>query len=339
METFLLPDWPRAYGGPCLTADFKRQPEDFLVSEQLGFTLRGQGDFLWLYLEKRQENTQWVAKCLAELSGTPLASVSYAGLKDRQGICRQWFSLPWHARLDAFEWGLPEGVSLLAQDRHPEPIRRGDHETNAFSIHLRNVQGDRALVDARLAKISRQGFPNYFGEQRFGRGGANLAQAQAWFSDGKRPQRRQQGFCLSAVRAYLFNQVLAKRVEQGCWQQFVPGDLVEVVAEGRLFPLLALTADLQRRCENAELVPTGPLPGSGEPKPDLMAAALENQVIKEELFWMQGLLKQRLKPQRRALRAMAQGLSWQWQQQDLLMDFRLQPGAYATALLSELLIP
>lgn len=337
--TYPLPDWAKAFGGPCLKANFKCQPEDFQVSEILGFSPQGQGDFLWLYLEKRQENTQWVAKQLAALNGTPLASVSYAGLKDRQGICRQWFSLPRRAEQHPQDWDLGEGLQLLAQDWHPSPIRRGDHEANAFCIRLRDVQGDRALADSRLNAMARHGFPNYFGEQRFGREGANLTEAQAWFSGGRRPHRRQQGFCLSAVRAYLFNQVLAKRVEQGQWQQLIPGDLVEVVAEGRLFPLAEVDAAHQARCADGELVPTGPLPGSGEPKPDLAAAVLESQVLTEEALWMQGLLKNRLKPQRRALRVTAPGFTWQWQGDDLLLTFRLPAGAFATALLSELLIP
>ncbi len=335
-EVFALPDWPRAYGGPCLEVVFKQRPEDFLVEEILGFSPQGQGDFLWLYLEKCQQNTQWAARCLARASGAPLSAVSYAGLKDRQGVCRQWFSLPWRSGAQPERWDLGEGLRLLAQDRHPSPLRRGDHEANAFQIRLRDVQGDATQAESRLERIAKQGFPNYFGEQRFGRKAANLTQARAWFSGEQRPRRQQQGFCLSAVRAYLFNQVLAKRIEQGQWQQLMSGDLVEVVAEGRLFPLVEAGADLQARCADLELVPTGPLPGSGEPRPDLDAAALEAQVMKGEAFWVQGLIKNRLRPQRRALRAVAQGLSWSWQGNDLMLEFRLLPGAYATALLAEL---
>ena len=84
---------PCAYGEPCGTAVLKAVAEDFQVDEVLDIPLAGEGEHLWLWVEKRELNTEEAAKRIARAAGVPLRLISYAGLKDRQALTRQWFSL------------------------------------------------------------------------------------------------------------------------------------------------------------------------------------------------------------------------------------------------------
>src|SRR5690606_11835333 len=84
---------PRAHGGPCGSAVLKAVAEDFQVDEVLDIPLSGEGEHLWLWVEKRNLNTEEAARRIARATGVPLRSISYAGLKDRQALTRQWFSL------------------------------------------------------------------------------------------------------------------------------------------------------------------------------------------------------------------------------------------------------
>jgi len=55
---------PRAFGAAVLTADFRTQPEDFVVEELPSFTPTGEGEHLLLTIEKRGLNTVFVAKAI-----------------------------------------------------------------------------------------------------------------------------------------------------------------------------------------------------------------------------------------------------------------------------------
>lgn len=337
-EPLLLPDWPRAQGAPVVSGRLKVQPEDFLVDECLGFELAGEGSFVWLRIEKTESNSQWIARRLAQFAGLSPDLVGLAGLKDRHAVTRQWFSLPLAPGSEPDWTSLNgDGLRVLRVGRHPDKLRRGDHRANRFQLRLRQVHGDRAACDRGLHTLGQQGFPNYFGEQRFGIDNANLAAAAAWFAGGQPPGRGERGFCLSASRAWLFNQVLARRVEQGSWNQPLAGDLLLSQASGRCLPVAEPDERLRARCRALELCPTGPLYGSGEPRPNREAGALENEVLAGQSQWVQGLDRQRMRPERRALRALPLSLSWAWENDDLLLAFELGTGSYATALLRELM--
>lgn len=330
--------WPRVFGGPAGQGRLKCRPEDFQVDELLGFAPEGQGDFLWLQWRKTSTNSQWLARQLADHAGLPQAQVGYAGLKDRHACTSQWFSLalPDGRGPDWSQLHI-QGCELMAMCRHPRPLRRGDHEANAFHIRIRDFSGDLHRFDQVFARIVEQGFPNWFGEQRFGVDGGNLTAARAWFGGEQRPSRSEQGFLLSAVRGLLFNQVLARRIEADCWNSPLEGDLMESLADGHGFALSRLDDDMVQQCRRLECSPTGPLYGDGEPKPRLAAGRLEQDALSQSQFWCQGLRRQRLRAARRPLRALLHDASWHQEGADMLLAFRLGAGSYATAVLYELL--
>ncbi|MCP8898983.1 tRNA pseudouridine(13) synthase TruD [Gilvimarinus xylanilyticus] len=307
--------FPRAHGEPLGHAKFRAQPEDFYVDEDLGFTCDGAGEHVYLHIEKRGDNTEWLARNIARLAGVETRDVGYCGLKDRHAVTRQWFSV-YFPKGDEPDWQAlnSESVTLLAVERHRQKLRRGQHKSNRFVIVLREVQAQRDALEQRLQTVARQGVPNYFGEQRFGIDGGNLAAANRMLIEGiKVKNRHKRSLYLSSARSYLFNQVLAARIDQGCWRTPLPGD---VLVDG---------------------APTGPLWGRGRALSDDKALALEEQALAPWKPWLEPLEFTGLKQDRRALVSLPQQLSWQWLGDDLQLAFALGVGAYATAVLRELL--
>ena len=203
-----LPDWARAYGAPLFAARIRTTPEDFQVTEELGFEFAGDGEHDYLWIEKTGTNTEWLARQLAKFADVPARDIGYAGLKDRHAITRQWFSVP---RWNSPEWAMMdiEGADLLDVRRHSKKLRRGSHKSNAFRLVMRGNQLEKhaEALAARIAAIRAQGVPNYFGEQRFGRDGANLGLADAW-AKGKRLPRHKRSIAISTIRSFVFNEMV-----------------------------------------------------------------------------------------------------------------------------------
>lgn len=173
-------DLPLAYGGPVLRGRLRQTPEDFVVDEDLGYVASGQGEHVWLRVRKRLHNTHDVARALARHAGVPQRDIGYAGLKDRNAVTTQVFTvhLPGCEGPDWQSLSLP-GVELLEIDRHHRKVRRGALRGNRFTIRITGSQGARSAVEDRLQRLASEGVPNYFGSQRFGRGGQNLVRFEA----------------------------------------------------------------------------------------------------------------------------------------------------------------
>jgi tRNA pseudouridine13 synthase len=328
---------PRAYGAPALAAVYRSEPEDFRVEEIDGFEPAGQGEHLLLTIEKTGQNTAFVAKLLARWAGVGEVGIGYAGMKDRHAVTVQRFSvhLPKRIAPDLAALEGP-GLRVLASHWHNRKLPRGALKGNRFELRLRDVQGDRDAVDARLQAIAATGLPNYFGVQRFGRDGDNVASARRMFA-GQRVQRDQRSIYLSAARSELFNAVLAGRIGDGDWATGVDGEVWMLDGSQSVFGPEPLDDALRERAARQDIHPTGPLWGAGESRsgPELRA---------REMAWMQGLFDLRagleaagMKQERRALRVRLEALAWDWPEAgQLRLRFALPPGAYATGVLAEL---
>lgn len=312
-----LPPWPNAYPATGARATLKCLNEDFIVTELPRQLPGGEGEHIWLDIEKNGANTAFVAQQLAEAAGVQERDVGYAGLKDRYAITRQWFSIyfPKGETPDLTQLQHPE-FKVLSQSRHVKKLRPGDLQGNRFRIVLREVAGDRDAIEANLHAIASRGVPNYFGAQRFGFEGGNVEQGRAMLAREIRVRHpKKKGIYLSAVRSFVFNEVLALRIEQGLWGQTLPGDVLDEA--GR---------------------PTGPLWGRGRVSTTDQAQALENAVAQRHATLCDGMEHAGLDQDRRALVASPADMSWQWPQADqLVLTFSLPAGNYATSVLNEIL--
>lgn len=315
-------------------------PEDFRVVEQLGFEPDGRGEHLFLRLCKRDANTEWVAERLASLVDRPRVAIGYAGMKDRNAVTEQWFSLHWPfsdppelAKLE------DEGIELLSMQRHSRKLRRGSLKGNRFQIRIRDLRGDLQAVGQLLERIALEGFPNYFGEQRFGRERGNVMAAQAWFEAGGRaPPRHRRGLLLSAARAWLFNLVMDARVRAGSWKRIIPGETLCLAGSRSFFASQGQDDDLEGRLRSGDVHPSGPLWGRGAPLCQAECLDLETSIVAGWPHLARGLEAAGLRQERRPLRVLPSELSW-WPtpENDLELSFALPAGSYATALLESVI--
>lgn len=331
---------PYAYGLPEVQGTVRRAPEDFQVDEDLGFEPAGEGEHVFLLIRKRNENTDWVAGRLGRLAGVKPADVGYAGLKDRQAVTTQWFSVNLAGRPEP-DWSVLEGdnIGILAVRRHSRKLRKGALRGNRFVLVIRDLQGDRASLEERLRRIAQEGVPNYFGAQRFGIGGGNLARAQGLFSGSLQERNRhKRGLYLSAARSMLFNEVLAQRVRAGTWAQPLAGDAMVLEGTHSFFVIEEVDAETRRRCAAMDIHPSGPLWGAGELHTRGEARRLEESVLAPLEFWRDGLERFGLTQERRPLRLKVEELAWEFpNERELRVSFRLPAGAYATTVLREMI--
>jgi tRNA pseudouridine13 synthase len=324
-------DWPGGQGKPVGRAVLKAKPEHFRVDEEL--TLDGfpgaacgvapetlvarDGEHLCLQIEKTGDNTDYVARQLAGLSGCQAHEVGFCGLKDRHAVTRQWFSVHRAGKVSSdpdFVAQVQARWRVHAVCRFSRKLRRGEHQCNRFGILLTDVSGDRVGLERNLLDIREKGCPNYYGSQRFGWGGNNLTQACRLKPGRQRGRNNRDGLYFSAARSWLFNEVLAQRVAEGTWRRPLAG-------------------------EPDQHAPTGPLWGDGGTEARDEQGAFERAIVSRHPALEAVFSQTRMKPERRTLVLLPRDLHWTWEGLDRLrLKFGLAPGQFATSLLSDLFL-
>jgi tRNA pseudouridine13 synthase len=330
-------DPPRAHGAPLGQGRLRAEPEDFIVEEQLGFEPAGAGQHVLLRVRKRDANTQWIARELARACGCRPLDVGYAGLKDRRAVATQWFTLP-QSKISPEDWvGMGSGeYEVLEAHRHSRKLPRGALAGNRFVIRIRGAAVDDTSLASRLAAIEARGVPNYFGPQRFGKGGANLRRIG---EDMRALGQAERGFVLSAARSLIFNAVLAERVGDGSWERLEPGDLANLDGRASHFRVEAIDEAIADRSARLDIHPTGPLWGRGEPPSGGRVLALEQRVAAGLTAACELVVRAGMDQERRSLRLPVRDLRWRRDAEAtdaIILEFRLSRGAYATAVLREI---
>lgn len=310
-----------AHQPPQVSATLKQEFSDFRVDEELGFAFTEQGEHVCILVKKTDLSTIEVVKRLSEVSGVRRSSIGYAGMKDKKGECTQWFSVqltePEEGCLQNFE---SPSLQILQTHRNSRKIRIGSHKSNHFQIRLRDCIGLQSEFNDSLSRIERNGVPNYFGSQRFGRQMSNMTQVQelmirelstspATGSESPASKKRfKRGMLYSAARSYLFNQLLSRRLENSSWNKYISGDVLNLNGTDRCFVLHAAEWDqeMQQRLDQFDIHITGALPGLIDVKDKYVssgeAADIEDAVCKQYGILLEGLKRCGLKASRRAFR-------------------------------------
>ena len=320
---------------PKQTALLKAECADFVVKEQLGYDMTGDGEFVAVKVRKTDCNTLFVGEQLAKFAGISARNMSYAGLKDRKAVTEQWFSLqmPGQPTPDFSQFSL-EGVEILDVTRHQRKIRIGSLQGNHFEILLRNAEETDELK-VRLDFLAKNGFPNYFTEQRFGRDGNNLTQALRWANgEIKVKDRNKRSFYLSAARSDMFNLILSKRIELNLAQQILVGDVLQLNGSHSWFVVDESEdlAQLQQRLAQQDVLLTAPLIGEEEKS----AVDFEHEIFAQHQALFALMRQERMKAARRPILMHPQHFQWQFEPNGLRLQFALPAGSYATALIREL---
>jgi tRNA pseudouridine13 synthase len=259
-------------------------------------------------------------------------------LKDRNAVAAQWFSVGLAGRPepDWYELENAGDVEVLAVARHRRKLRRGVHRANRFTLVLRELQGEPARLQSRLQQLRGAGVPNYFGEQRFGRDGATLEQALCWMRGSRRVSRAKRGLYLSALRAYVFNVLLAQRVESGDWNTVAPGDVCLLRGTRSFFTCEDVDDDILMRLAQGDLHPGLPLWGEGKAIAGLREDARVGGRLAHCREICEFLETSGTALAWRAARLLPDDFCWQFCDDDTLrLDFALGAGSYATALMAE----
>ena len=334
-----LPIWPYVYGQPSGSGKIRSCPEDFIVNEHLSFEPSGVGEHVFLLVQKTGENTDYVARQLAKHANVRQRDVSYAGLKDRHAVTTQWFSVWLPGKADPDWAGFEtETVKVLQTIRHARKLKRGVLSGNSFKLIIREWLGDKAATLGKLEAIKKDGIANYYGPQRFGHAGQNVNKALALFQ-GASVGREQRSLYLSAARSFLFNTILAYRVNHNNWNQALVGDTYQFDLSRSSFKSEQPDAEVLRRLASKDIHPTATLWGRGEHSVCADVLAIEQAVLEANPALAQGLINCAVDSDRRALRVNVHDLQWQFiDETSLELSFTLPPGSYATAVLREIII-
>ncbi len=329
----------RAFGEPAVRGIIKSHAGDFRVDEIPSVQPDGKGEHLLLRVEKIGANTEWVAGQIARALGIRPRDVGYAGRKDRHALTTQWFSA-WLPGMEPAGWQarLPGEVRVLEQHRHGRKLRVGALLGNRFCIRVREVAGAAGLLEARVRHVAAEGVPNYFGTQRFGHDGANLALARKMFASRRyRVSARKRGIVLSAARGFLFNAVLERRVAEHSWNCLLAGDVANLDGNRSVFPVPEVDDALRERVVQKDLHPTGPMWGRGSLMSAGAVAGLEKEIAERHADFARGLEAAGLTQARRPLRMRVLNLELGQDGDDAEIRFDLPAGGFATSVMRELL--
>lgn len=328
-----------AYGQPTLIGVIRTHYSDFKVDEKFAFDATGEGEHALLHIKKQDTNTDWLSRQISELAGVRQVDVSYAGLKDRNAITTQWFSVWLPGKPDP-DWSQlnSENVEILTTCRHNRKLRRGSLRGNQFNLIIRDVTGDASDLEQRINIIQQDGVPNYFGEQRFGIGGKNLEKATIMFGGKREKDRFKRSIYLSAARSAMFNEVLSQRITMNKWADGIPGDVMLLDNSHSYFLAEVIDEKIIQRLKEHDIHPSGPLWGRGDLLSKGDVAALENTLPEKFEVYDLGLKNARLDQERRSLRLSVKDLQWNYDEQNKLLElsFFLPAGGYATSVLREI---
>ncbi len=391
---------------PYLTTDhlgiggrIKVKPEDFYVEETPLYLPSGEGQHVYITIEKVGIPTYVAIKKIAHALDISPKRIGHAGLKDAHAVTRQTLSID-NVKVEAIESLDLEHIKILSIKRHTNKLKTGHLAGNKFVIRVRDVeQNSLAKAKAILNILAQQGVPNFFGYQRFGNRGNTdrlgqmivqqnavefvaeyLGRPQAseapyiqtarqlidegnwagalekWpknLSDERRVlsaihqangqidvafkalNKKIKGFFVSAFQSRLFNLLLVDRLDT--LGQLEKGDVAYIHGKGASFIVEDAVIE-QSRAERFEISPSGPLFGTktllaqGQPGQKELGMLTTYQLSLED-FKVPGL---KIQGARRPYRFQLKNAKIWWDD-GMVVSFELQPGAYATTVLAEIM--
>lgn len=342
---------------------FTKNANDFTVTEIPLYPFSGEGEHLVLHVRKKDLTTWQMLQALSEISGAKVRDFGYAGLKDKEGMTIQYVSIH-KSHEKAFENFSHPNIKLLSTTYHNNKIKMGHLKGNRFFIRLKKVLATDALkLEQALRTIKAQGYPNFFGYQRFGKEGDNFEQGLA-ILQGKRRERNKKihDLLISAYQSSLFNAWLSRRIEmsklvesfsekeladifpwdkatlkslkaQKQFLKLLPGDVCHHYPHGKAFVIEDVETEAAR-FEAKDAVLTGWLAGNRAMRTEGIAKEVEDVYCAQAepyLAQMNGA--------RRFAWSFAEDVEWNYREEEAWfeMHFSLQKGSYATVVLEEIL--
>ncbi|MFC4637192.1 tRNA pseudouridine(13) synthase TruD [Deinococcus hohokamensis] len=320
--------------GPGTGGTLRREPGDFRVEEVPAYLPGGEGEHLYLHLEKTGHTTAHVLRELGTQLGVRDRDIGVAGLKDRHAVTRQWISLPAkvEARLADFQL---DGVQVLETARHSNKLGLGHLRGNRFVVRVRGAPGQHAQAAAVLAELGHLGVPNYFGPQRFGVGGLNAEEGlRVLRGESRLKDPRVRRFLTTSVQSMLFNRFLSLRLERGLFASLLAGDMAKKHDTGGVF-LVEDAAAESPRAARGEVSATGTLFGRKTRPLTLDAGALEAEALAD--FGLTPEVFSSRRGDRRLTRVFPESGLVTPEEDGFTVAFTLPKGSFATSVLREIM--
>lgn len=332
---------------PGIGGRLRAKPEHFVVDEIPLYEPADQGQHLYVNITKVGLTTKSVQKDLCRLFDLRETDIGFAGMKDKAAHTTQTFSLSVGHPDDAFvagaaqriEAALPVTVNWVRL--HNNKLRLGHLLGNRFSIvisdlalpTLESLQTAQAVAD----RLVSDGMPNYFGPQRFGVDDRNIDKGLAvLLRKNYVKDRWLRRFLVSAYQSYLCNRYLAARVESGAFDRLLSGDVAKKYATGGIFDVEDAAVE-QPRYEGHEISFTAPMFGSKMRPASAEAGELEASILDESPISLEHLHRAKADGTRRLGRLLVPDLTVSAAGDNLLVDFSLTKGAFATTILREIM--
>jgi tRNA pseudouridine13 synthase len=325
------------YGEALQTGVIKSQADDFRVIENLGFEPCGEGEHLFLHIEKTNLTTLDLIEQIAREFGVKARDIGYSGLKDKLAVTQQWLSVHLPGQMNSVQIPSSSHYKLLQHSWHNKKIRSGSHRSNSFEVMVRNVAELSSQTQQQIDDVKTFGMANYFGEQRFGARQDNVERAIHTFTNERRTRklsRTKRGLYLSALRSFLFNQILSKRIEQNHWRQPLLGDVFMLSGNHSLFSN-DIDDNIIDRFQRQDISSAASLYGMGSSMLGETALALENDVFNQYAEIIECLAAQSVKLQMRTTRVAVETLDvvYDTDAQTLKVSATLPSGCFFTTLL------
>lgn len=334
--------WQHQYPKLDILGQFKVSNEDFQVTEILGYEPIGEGEHIYLWVRKSGLNTAYLAEQIAKFTQLPLRAVTYAGRKDKHAQTEQWFSvhLPGKGEFDWTKFNEP-GAEVLKSIRHNKKLRTGVLKGNRFNITLRQLSSTSG-IEERLQQIKKSGVPNYYGSQRFGntthdpRGG-NLVLAEKMINGEAIRNRNKRSMAISALRSWLFNEILNSRLKNDCLNKPLAGDVMQLAGSNSFFCAQQIDNNINQRLVQRDIYLSAPLWGKGPLASESDALQFEQKLVQQNLAVAKTLEDLGLQQERRAINLFPNDLEWSLADDTLNLRFSLPAGTFATSVLRELI--
>ena len=236
-----------------IKAIIKSECEDFEVEEIPAYEPSGEGEHLYLWVEKRDASAAFALRQLSRYFGVRERDIGSAGNKDRRAVTRQYYSLlardvdPQLVEAPSFE--ISRQLRVLKHARHPNKLRRGHLRGNRFQLRVAlpegTLDGDRDAIERELAERLRavevHGAVNFYGAQRFGHnreterlGLEMLIEAREGKIRRSKRDRFLRRLALNAAQSAVFNLTIERRLALDGGQERVRrGDVLERARERR----------------------------------------------------------------------------------------------------------
>lgn len=337
---------------------FKNRYVDFVVEENLSFSLskdhKKETPWLYVKIEKKNLNTMDVVKQVMSKFKLPRKKIGIAWLKDKHALARQ--RLCFHSNDVAkigdnqFLKSLQEVTKVVDYGFSSNPLNLSTAITNTFWIRLRKnpknqerksvlqsmadpknkhkgtidtdaIKGKyltTEVLEQRLKKLYTKWFLNLYGEQRFGFTHANHRIAQEIIEGKKKNLDKSEViFKFQSLASRFFNNYCTYRESKYSIRE-LDGDIIE--NNQITWPVIGY--DMTRADPNTE---AGKLETEWKTHFEIDKKMIES-FQKIGLFW-----------RRRPIRVKPMQASHSRQWEDLLLQFTLPSGSYASVLVEELL--